>query len=855
MCSNPFGIVDSQLLFQCSKVKCGEQYCNKCVQANQGSFSEHPFVCISCKKNVTPKRNMLIEKHIIWKNMCKLYGIQSLLDLKNDSNKMFFDPILKDIEFRLIHLQCRRNNFQKRLENEKPSDLFDEQLINNVNDLCIKLKNLIERIKQSDQEMQDRGIVVSNCLKKYKKNMKNFDRLCDTLIKIIENLEMNNKNVTTDAFDDHKEHIKQLYRMNDLDKLSSEQNIEAIDEILEDAIFRRKCLLSRLEAVTSLLKGKPDKSKLLQDDLEHVKEKLEIISIVINELNYVRESLQAIERYTHEYDKLLRDDKFQHTPCSKFILLLEMMRVRTEELAISNHFPQTVRLMGKWQNDHGKDDEFKPKVLDLFEAIEMDVKHLLSDENCIYSLSYRIGVIGDGSVGKSALVMNLADVKEFSSMISVERSTFGYLEFDTLIYKDLRNGKIIPITFVDIEGATDADKCQSTGNYIELIEKADCDMYIIVFDRPFNDHNRTCQEYIENILQRKCLLVWSKADLLFNQFFRQAATGKKYEKKTIIGFHEQSALKKIEQNSLVTFDDKRLSKKVYLTAAACDDDDLKDAPFATFDLNKLKKKFVQLAMTDFRGERICKLAIRASITVINTCFRRGYTVSQTKYRWLAAGASVVPFLDQLPAFFGREKIRQAFGIHDSFAVTNAVHRTKDSFEEYLIEKTFTVPEEYLKSGYFKYLRPAKTKKAIIDLEAQTDTYFEEKSIYNVKNKRPISKNTSIIVGQAAQNIGRPTIVGKVADDAARFLVPTATGGLRAVSLACIVVGGVLTPVFAAWSFYSTGKRMDEHLHLLCDDLVVILQYFAVNLCNDCCRCIQLPRLPSSDKDSSSSDDD
>jgi predicted nucleic acid-binding Zn-ribbon protein len=799
---------------------------------------------------------MLIEKHLIWKSMRKSYGIQSLLDLKKDSDEMFCHSILKDIKFRLIHLESRFITFQNNVNNENLSSLSDEQLINNVNDLYINLKKLTERINETDQEMEHHGIVVSDCLEKYKKDMKNFDRLCDTLMKVIEKLEVSSNNVTTDISDTQREHKKQLYRMSDLDKLSYEPNIKAIDDILHDLSFRKELLSSYLEMITSSIKNKPEQ---IDDHLEKAKKKLERISDVEEEINLLCGNLRAIELYTHEYDELLRDDKFQDTPCSKFILLLEMMRVRTEELEISNHFPQTVRLMEKWQNDHGKDDEFKPKVLDLFKAVEMDVKYLLSDENWIYSLSYKIGVIGDGSVGKSALVMNLANTNEFSSMISVERSTFGYLQFDTLIYKDPRNDKIIPITFVDIEGATDTDKCQSTGNYIELIEKADCDMYIIVFDRPFNDHNRTCQEYIENILQRKCLLVRSKADLLFNRFFKEIVN-KKYDKKDTGGIKERSALTKTEENSLVTFDDKRLSKKVYLTAAGCDDDDLKDAPFATFDLDKLKKKLVELAMTDIRVERICKLAIRASIAVINTCFRRGYTVSQTKYRWLAAGASLIPFLDELPAFFGREKIRQAFGIHDSFAVTNAVHKTKDSFEDYLMEKKFTVPEEYLKSGYFKYLRPTTTKQAITGSEAQPDTYVEEKSIYNIKINSPISQNTSIIVGQTAQNIARPTIVslsivGKVADDAARLVAPTTAAGLRTVSIASIVLGALLSPVFAAWSFYSTGKRMDEHLHLLCDDLVVILQYFAFKLCNDCCRSIQLPQLLSSDEDSSSSDDD
>jgi hypothetical protein len=443
-------------------------------------------------------------------------------------------------------------------------------------------------------------------------------------------------------------------------------------------------------------------------------------------------------------------------------------------------------------------------------------------------------------------------------MVDIKRSTFGYLQFDTLIYKDSHNKKIIPITFIDIEGATDNKDSQSIGNYMELITKADCDLYIIAFDKPFNDHNRTCQEYIESTLGRKCLLVRSKADSLFNQFLLKA-TNKKYEKNNPNGYDVKLALSETERYALVTSDDKRLFNKVYLTAAAIDND-LKDAPFALFDLNQLEKELVQLAVSDTRVERICRLAILASRATINTCFRRGYVVSKTRYQWLAAGASIVPFLDELPAFFGREKIRQAFGIHDNSAMTNAFRRTKDSLEKYLIEKKFTVPTKYLKSGYFKYLICNETDQSMTNSVPESKKYVQQKQVYSVQHKSPTSKNTQVCLGHTAQTIGVHTTVvlgalGKVADDAARLLIPSASVALRAISITGIVVGAVLTPVFAAWTFYSTGQRMSEHLHLLCDDLLIILGHFIIAVCNDSHQHIQLATLSSSDEESSSSEDE
>jgi hypothetical protein len=401
---------------------------------------------------------MLIEQNIIWKSMCKLYGIQSLLDLKEDSNRMSCDSILQNIEFRLIHLQSRLDTLQNKLAKENSINSTDAQLISDVDRLCASLKDLVEQVKKTDHGMDLRGIIVGDCLEKYKNGMKHFDRLCRILVESMVKLQTFNKNVTSNVSHAHEQYIKELYRMNDLDTLSSEQNIKAIDGILGDIDFRRKCLSQRLQIIASLLKDKPDRMKSVENDLKQVKEKFEIISIVEEELKYLRQSLQAIDGYTDAYDKLLRDDQFPEILCSKFILLLEKMRVRTEELEILNNFQQIGQLMRTWQNDYGTDKEFKPKVIDLFKAIGLDMQHLFTDYNWIYSLSYKVGVIGHGSVGKSALVMKLAEIEEFSSMIAVERSTFGYLQFDTLVYKDPENNKIIPISFIDIEGATDTDE-------------------------------------------------------------------------------------------------------------------------------------------------------------------------------------------------------------------------------------------------------------------------------------------------------------------------------------------------------------------------------------------------------------
>jgi hypothetical protein len=81
----------------------------------------------------------------------------------------------------------------------------------------------------------------------------------------------------------------------------------------------------------------------------------------------------------------------------------------------------------------------------------------------------------------------------------------------------------------------------------------------------------------------------------------------------------------------MTYKDQKLSQKVVLTAAG-QDNDFQRMAFAQFHLEKLKKKLLKSAVDDCRIERICKLIVLTSKAVINTCFRRGYVVSKSRYR-------------------------------------------------------------------------------------------------------------------------------------------------------------------------------------------------------------------------------
>ncbi|CAF1238351.1 unnamed protein product [Adineta steineri] len=715
-------------------------------------------------------------------------------------------------------------------------DLFDESLINQVAKLCADLKELVVQMKDKHEEMKYRGVDVTSCLGKYKKGMRDFHRICYILIHVIEKIEMNDSDITVDISESLQEHLKQKYDMNRLEMLSEAENIHAIDQILEDLAFRRHCLSSCLETIRSLLQNKPERNVSFDKYIHKAERRLVTISDVNSDLNCLRGNLRAIEQCIDKYINLLRDGKLQENdrdnfaqyidaqdiPCFTYIQLMEKLCARIEKLEIKATFPTTEQLMKTWQDDHGADDQFKPKVIELFQAVELDLTELFKDQKLTYSIPYKVGLIGHGSVGKSALAIELANARQYSTMIDTARSTFGYLQFDTLPYQHPRTGRSIPFTFVDMEGAIDSDESLSAGNYLELITRADCDVYIIVFAGLFSKHNRDCQEYIKTKLQRECLLVRSKADVLFNDIFKDE-TATDYTKEIAADYDVKKALEQTRSLSKVTFNDERLREEIYLTAVRCNNNS-KDASWAQFDLGKLKAKLTDLAITDIRTTRICQLAILTSKAVINTCFRRGYVVSKTRWKWFAAGASLIPFLDELPNFFGREEIRQAFGVHDRSAIKNIFRGTKDSLEEYLATKNVTLPKNTLESGYFEYLES--------DRPEVRNTYNRASSPYQNARKSSTVKKNDRLTRNGTKMVTVLTAIGTSVDDILRFAIPAGTVGLRIVSIAGIVIGVALAPVFATWAAYSSGERMTEHLHQLCNDLFLILSLFAVNECNE-----------------------
>ena len=100
------------------------------------------------------------------------------------------------------------------------------------------------------------------------------------------------------------------------------------------------------------------------------------------------------------------------------------------------------------------------------------------------------------------------------------------------------------------------------GNYLDEIRKADCDVYILVFDEKLRYEQHGWITYIEETLKRQCILVRSKVDIDFLAKFRERS-GLFYGSSTAVQ-RDQIIPTIIEQ---LRFDNDCESHHVYLTAA------------------------------------------------------------------------------------------------------------------------------------------------------------------------------------------------------------------------------------------------------------------------------------------------
>ncbi|CAF1436728.1 unnamed protein product [Rotaria sordida] len=474
---------------------------------------------------------------------------------------------------------------------------------------------------------------------------------------------------------------------------------------------------------------------------------------------------------------------------SLYIRLCEHLLVDISDAEFYRAFSNTHAKMIEWNCALASHDQFQPQILDLILTIEKDLDDQWSTHHHDI-VRAKIGIIGYTCVGKSTILNRLLGVEDVttdeSSPVRSIKSTYYQLQFDRkepLISPDNRLKKTA-VTLVDIQGhdkdIATVDSQVEPGNYLDEIRKADCDIYILVFDEKLRYEQYGWITYIEQTLKRHCILVRSKVDIDFLAKFRERS-GIYFGKSTPMQ-RNQFIPTIIEQ---LRFDNEVESHQVYLTAAdympSSSDAELllKDQ---SFDIKILFDELSRLAF-DARNHRIHALAMRALARVINICFRRGYVLNVFNYKIGAGFAAVVPFGDQLPRYLARDHIRQAFGL------------TKN-FRQYLTQFHLTIDEGCLQTSTLE--------------NCVTATMMKSKS----------SK------GSLGAAVGGAFIASApFSDDIIRAAAPAAvaiTGGARiALTASTAVVGVVISGIVCAWSAVDSGKHIFGYVNRVCDDFILV----------------------------------
>jgi GTP-binding protein EngB required for normal cell division len=474
---------------------------------------------------------------------------------------------------------------------------------------------------------------------------------------------------------------------------------------------------------------------------------------------------------------------------SIYIRVCERLLADISDAEFYRAFSNTHAKMIEWNCALASSGHFQPQILDLILSIENDLNEQWSNHRHGV-VRAKIGIIGYTCVGKSTILNRLLGAEDLtsdeSSPVRSIKSTYYQLQFDRkepLISLDNRL-KTTAVTLVDIQGhdndSATVDSQIEPGNYLDEIRKADCDIYILVFDEKLRYEQHGWITYIEQTLKRQCILVRSKVDIDFLAKFRERSG---------ICFGNSTPAQRYQFTPTIIeqlrFDNDVESRQVYLTAAdympASSDAELL-LKNQSFDMKMLFDELGRLAF-DARNHRLHALAMRAVARVINICFRRGYVLNVFNYKIGAGFAAIVPFGDQLPRYLARDHIRHAFGI------------TKD-FRHHLIQFHLCIDDGCLQTSILE--------------NCVTATMMKSRS-----NR-----------GSLGAAVGGAFMAGApFSDDIMRAAAPTAvvlTGTARiALTASAAIVGVVISAAVCAWSAVDSGKHIFGYVNRLCDDFILV----------------------------------
>ncbi|CAM4964235.1 unnamed protein product [Rotaria socialis] len=538
---------------------------------------------------------------------------------------------------------------------------------------------------------------------------------------------------------------------------------------------------------------------------------LKEIQIIAKEIQTTDRTDDYLQICCDKYRRLLSGNDEAKTNCELFIEICETLLYHIEQPDFETYFPTLKRLMADWEYSLKAKESFEPKFIKIYKSFEEDLNAVE-----LGNLACRVGFFGNISVGKSSLVNDVrknghtySDVLdaeiaphiEINSPVSVGKSTLCQLEFEHQ-YSDGKN-----VILVDIQGSTDYDSNLKSGNYFDELRKANCELYILVFQDRLTDIHKKWYDYIVNVLHRECWLVRNKVDDLFLRLFREDV-GVEFNSCSEAKRNKFAAniIQRIREQVSYDSNGEKLSN-LYLTFSSSEINDynrkLSEMPYAKFDVETLTENIKNLPV-DFRKIRLQTIAMNAVAKIINICFRRGYVVNVLKYKIAAGLAAIIPFGDLIPRYLGREDIRQAFGVNNRSRFMAWWTGEKEELKDYLKGFSIEIDPNSFKTSALK-------------------TAFELRSTSAAPN---VNAGVSLIARPAAS----AGIAGvSLTDDVIRVVGVGGINAVRGVSIAFIVVGVGLTAALCAWSAVMNGKQMYNYLNRLCDDMILISAPIAMKI--------------------------
>lgn len=827
-----------------------------------------------CNKTTDrPQRNILLENMFLWKPYAMRYGGNSTERFETIFNGPNLSDIIHRIENRRTHIQALQITLKSSLLNIRdPEFLFDQTktYLTEADYLNEKLETFIQQLKSCERKIKSQSITFRNLVNNYRSILRDSQWLkpskqeAAAFIVLCEKLSaLDQQSIEFIKTTDEQKIITDInlitkYQANKFKNLVIKESTAFIDdEILTDIRFRRNLLQEKQKYIAELY-------LIAANHPFHVyyTEQHQYATQMINSLDeYEKKFIQFRDIY-NEIDNIMfeyRDELSKRTlhntidgntilptyeqmstfECSRLILISELLRSETDRIEVETVFPQITKLINNWKQN----TDIDPKIYDLFATLEQDLLSLYDRNNSLMNLiPFRVGFIGNISVGKSSLVNYLRtqnsvsnSIKRTFSPTAVGQSTVGSLQFDEQ-HQCSDNQTIITIRYVDIEGCTDYNTKVQAASYFEQIQKADCDLYIILFTGQQGSFECKLQKEINERLHRPCWFVRSKVDREFDEHFNEQIARRKID-------YPDMDMDKDEENELVEHIIEMIREKsieisqtspenVFLVNSMYHQtEENTEEKFTSktypFDINLLSRRLIDMAQKNYRQERIQRMATMVCARAIGTCFRQRCIISFISHQLRASiSAMVLPWGDQLSLIHTRFGIRVALGVQDRPTLYNRVMNKTDIFQILLLKYPLNIDPNDLKSDEFSYL---KTTDPSLTTTINTGNIKNEysKTIYlgrELQTAPTITQRLSSAMPAGAVAAG---VVGnKLA--AATLAVSTLSYGI---GVGFFGIGIAAAIPIGLWTLKKSSKQICDYLDTLCSDLLIISEHFIFAIIN------------------------